>query len=95
VLVYAYDKPAIPVDIHVHRISNRLGLVNTKTPEDTELELMNAFIKAIKNADGVFTVAIQPNAGWNADDLYALTKPMEKAPTLLARMISIWLRQQL
>jgi endonuclease-3 len=27
VLVYAYEKPAIPVDIHVHRISNRLGLV--------------------------------------------------------------------
>ncbi|MGI0069575.1 MAG: endonuclease III domain-containing protein [Nitrosopumilaceae archaeon] len=40
VLVYAFDKPAIPVDTHVHRISNRLGLVNTKTPEDTEIELM-------------------------------------------------------
>ena len=40
VLVYAFEKPAIPVDIHVHRISNRLGLVDTKTPEDTEFELM-------------------------------------------------------
>lgn len=40
VLVYAFEKPAIPVDVHVHRISNRLGLVNTKTPEETELELM-------------------------------------------------------
>ncbi len=40
VLVYAFDKPAIPVDTHVHRISNRLGLVQTKTPEDTEMELM-------------------------------------------------------
>jgi endonuclease-3 len=39
VLVYAFDKPAIPVDTHVHRISNRLGLVSTKTPEETELEL--------------------------------------------------------
>lgn len=39
VLVYAFDKPAIPVDIHVHRISNRLGLVNTKSPEKTEEEL--------------------------------------------------------
>jgi len=45
VLVYAYDKPAIPVDIHVHRISNRLGLVNTKTPEDTEFELMKKIPK--------------------------------------------------
>ena len=40
VLVYAFDQPAIPVDIHVHRISNRLGLVKTKTPEQTEEELM-------------------------------------------------------
>lgn len=39
VLVYAFDKPAIPVDVHVHRISNRLGLVDTKTPEQTEQEL--------------------------------------------------------
>jgi len=45
VLVYAYDKPAIPVDIHVHRISNRLGLVKTKTPEETETELMKKIPK--------------------------------------------------
>ncbi len=45
VLVYAYDKPAIPVDIHVHRISNRLGLVDTKTPEETEQELMKKIPK--------------------------------------------------
>src|SRR5574338_956928 len=41
VLVYAFDKPAIPVDTHVHRISNRIGLVSTKTAEQTELELGN------------------------------------------------------
>jgi len=40
VLVYGFDKPAIPVDTHVHRISNRLGLVETKTPEETEAELV-------------------------------------------------------
>ncbi len=39
VLVYGFSKPAIPVDVHVHRISNRLGLVDTKTPEETEVEL--------------------------------------------------------
>ena len=39
VLVYGFDKPAIPVDTHVHRIANRLGLVQTKTPEQTEEEL--------------------------------------------------------
>jgi endonuclease-3 len=40
VLVYGFEKPAIPVDTHVHRISNRLGLVETKTPEQTEAELL-------------------------------------------------------
>ena len=39
VLVYGFQIPAIPVDVHVHRISNRLGLVNTKNPEETEVEL--------------------------------------------------------
>jgi endonuclease III len=39
VLVYGFNKPAIPVDTHVHRIANRLGLVETKTPEQTEEEL--------------------------------------------------------
>ena len=45
VLVYAFEKPAIPVDIHVHRISNRLGLVQTKNPEDTEQALMEKIPK--------------------------------------------------
>jgi endonuclease-3 len=45
VLVYAFEKPAIPVDIHVHRISNRLGLVETKNPEETEQELMKKIKK--------------------------------------------------
>ena len=39
VMVFAFELPAIPVDTHVHRISNRLGLVDTKDPEDTEVEL--------------------------------------------------------
>ncbi len=41
VLVYGFHVPAIPVDIHVHRISNRLGIVNTNNPEETELKLRN------------------------------------------------------
>jgi len=39
VMVYAFKKPALPVDTHVHRVSNRLGWVKTKTPEQTETEL--------------------------------------------------------
>ena len=41
VLAYAFHVPCIPVDIHVHRISNRIGLVKTATPEETEQQLMN------------------------------------------------------
>lgn len=39
VLVYAFGQPAIAVDTHVHRISNRLGWVRTKSPEHTEQAL--------------------------------------------------------
>jgi len=43
VLVYGFGEPAIPVDTHVHRISNRLGIVETKTPVQTEDQLMQYF----------------------------------------------------
>jgi endonuclease III len=43
VLVYAYKTPAIPVDVHVHRISNRIGLVDTRSPELTETELSRIY----------------------------------------------------
>jgi endonuclease III len=43
VLVYGYNLPAIPVDVHVHRISNRIGLVKTKKPEETEIALRELY----------------------------------------------------
>ena len=45
VLVYGFKQPAIPVDTHVHRIFNRLGVVTTKTPEETEEELTRIVAK--------------------------------------------------
>ena len=39
VLARGFNKPAICVDVHVHRIFNRLGYVKTKTPEETEFAL--------------------------------------------------------
>jgi endonuclease-3 len=39
VITLAFQKPGIAVDTHVHRISNRLGYVRTKTPDDTEMAL--------------------------------------------------------
>ena len=39
VITLAYGKDGICVDTHVHRISNRLGYVKTKTPDETEMAL--------------------------------------------------------
>jgi len=39
VLSRGFNKPAICVDVHVHRIFNRLGYVKTKNPEETEFAL--------------------------------------------------------
>ncbi len=40
VLSNAFNQAVMPVDTHVHRVSNRIGLVRTSTPEQTETELM-------------------------------------------------------
>ena len=39
VLSQGFNTPAICVDVHVHRIFNRLGYIKTKTPEETEFAL--------------------------------------------------------
>ena len=39
VVARGFNKPAICVDVHVHRIFNRMGYVKTKTPEETEFAL--------------------------------------------------------
>jgi len=39
VLVFGYGIPGVPVDTHVHRIANRLGVVLTTRPEETEARL--------------------------------------------------------
>ncbi|MDI6850939.1 MAG: endonuclease III [bacterium] len=45
VLSRSFGKQVIAVDTHVHRISNRLGIVRTKTPEETEKELQKILPK--------------------------------------------------
>jgi endonuclease-3 len=40
VLWISFGIPAMAVDTHVHRIANRLGWINTKTPEKSEYALM-------------------------------------------------------
>jgi endonuclease-3 len=39
VVTLGYGKPGICVDVHVHRISNRLGSVRTRSPDETERAL--------------------------------------------------------
>lgn len=46
VLTQGFGKLGICVDTHVHRISNRLGLVQTKTPDKTEMALRKVLPKA-------------------------------------------------
>ena len=43
VMGMVFGVPSICVDVHVHRISNRLGLVRTSTPEETEFSLQEIF----------------------------------------------------
>ena len=45
VLSEGFGKSAICVDVHVHRISNRIGLVKTKNSEETEFKLMEILRK--------------------------------------------------
>ncbi len=46
VLVYGFKQPAIPVDTHVHRVFNRIGVVSTKTPDETEQKLTSIVDKS-------------------------------------------------
>lgn len=39
VLAFAFNKKVIPVDTHCHRIPNRIGWIETKTAEKSEIEL--------------------------------------------------------
>ncbi|MCK4521438.1 MAG: endonuclease III [Nanoarchaeota archaeon] len=45
VLSFAFNKLVLPIDVHCHRIPNRLGWVKTKNPEQTEFALMKILPK--------------------------------------------------
>ena len=57
ILARAFGKNALGVDVHVHRISNRLGIVKTKKPEETEKALMKKIpARHIKSLNRTFVV---------------------------------------
>jgi len=49
VLSEGYDIPAMCVDVHVHRISNRFGYIKTKNPNDSEFKLRKKLPKKYWN----------------------------------------------
>ncbi len=69
VLNFAFGQSVIPVDVHCHRIPNRLGWVKTKTAEKTEGELVKTIPKKYwKEFNGVFVLfgrtICQPVSPW-------------------------------
>src|SRR5260370_37879658 len=60
VVTEAFAKPGICVDTHVHRISNRWGLVKTKTPDRTEIALREVLPRRHWLADNRILVAFGP-----------------------------------
>ena len=61
VLATAFAIPAICVDVHVHRICNRLGYVKTKTPFETEMKLREILPKEYWISFNTFLVAFGQN----------------------------------
>ena len=61
VLALGYNRQAICVDTHVHRISNRLGYVQTKTPEETEYALRKKLPKKYWSVYNTLMVAFGKN----------------------------------
>ncbi|MDZ7765556.1 MAG: hypothetical protein U5K00_14240 [Melioribacteraceae bacterium] len=50
VLLFSMDKNVCPVDTHVHRTVNRIGIVNEKTPDKTFIELNDNFPSKIAHS---------------------------------------------
>ncbi|MEA3329692.1 MAG: endonuclease III [Nanoarchaeota archaeon] len=57
VLAFAFGKTVLPIDVHCHRIPNRLGWVKTKTPEKTEKALEKILAKKYwREFNGIFVL---------------------------------------
>lgn len=48
VLSVLYDRPYVGVDTHIHRVMNRLWIVTTKSPEETDKKIDQLFDESIK-----------------------------------------------
>jgi len=61
VVSVAFGKPGICVDTHVHRITNILEIVKTKTPLETEMELRKKLPKELWNKTNYLFVTLGQN----------------------------------
>ncbi len=61
VVSVAFGKPGICVDTHVHRITNILGIVKTKNPLETEMELRKRLLKELWNKTNYLFVTLGQN----------------------------------
>ncbi|HIH13910.1 MAG TPA: endonuclease III [Nanoarchaeota archaeon] len=77
VRVEVHGRHAIPVDTHVHRISNVLGLVKTKTPTQTEFELMKIIPKKYRSkVNRIFVLWGKDATGRDKEKLLAKVQPI-------------------
>ena len=73
VLAECFQKQAICVDTHVHKISNMFGIVKTKTPDETEQELMKIVPKRYwKEVNRIFVLWGKEKPRYDKDSLVAL-----------------------
>jgi endonuclease-3 len=61
VVSVAFGKPGICVDTHVHRITNILEIVKTKTPLETEMKLRKKLPKELWNKTNYLFVTLGQN----------------------------------
>jgi len=61
VITEGFNKPGICVDTHVHRISNRLGVVKTRNPHETEYTLRGVLPKKYWNIYNALLVTFGQN----------------------------------
>jgi len=61
VVSVAFGKPGVCVDTHVHRITNILGIVKTKNPLETEMELRKILPKELWNKTNYLFVTLGQN----------------------------------
>jgi endonuclease-3 len=76
VLLYGYGKAVIPVDTHVHKLSNLFGWVKTRTPEQTKAELEKLVKGNRRKIVNCVLVSLGQETRYNKESLVKTMKPV-------------------